>query len=96
MTLTSKAGLADVVVSGSSDRTLSTWSLAPRSAKQPPMAISELDPKKAVPCCRPSMMEVSIMRSSRRAMVRIHVSRCAFIAVERETRLNSFPSVASE
>ena len=39
------------------------------------MAISELEAKKAVPCCSPTMMDVSIMRSSRRAMVCIHSAR---------------------
>ena len=41
------------------------------------------------------MMPVSIMRSSRRAMVRIQASRCAFIAVVSDTRLTSLPSEAS-
>src|SRR5262245_37070705 len=41
------------------------------------------------------MMLVSIMRNSRRDMVRIQTPRCTFIAVVREIRLNSRPSAAS-
>jgi len=96
ITLTSKTGRDATVDSGNSPSTFSTRSLAPIRAKQPPTAISALDPKKAVPCCRPSMIEVSIMRSSRRAMVRIQAARCRFIAWDSEMRLNSLPSVDSE
>ena len=42
------------------------------------------------------MIEVSIMRSSRRAMVRIQAARWMFMAVDSEMRLNSLPSVDSE
>ena len=54
--------------------------------------MSELDAKKAVPCCNPTMMLVSIMRSSRRAIVRIQASRCAFIALVRDTRPARLPA----
>lgn len=66
------------------------------SAKQPPSASSALEAKKAVPCCRPVMMPVSIMRSSRRAIVRIHASRCAFISCVNDLRLKKRPDVACE
>ncbi len=41
------------------------------------------------------MIEVSIILSSRRAMVRIQASRWAFIAVVSDMRLNNLPSAAS-
>ena len=83
-------------MNGRSDSTEITWSVAPSRAKQLPTATSALDAKKAVPCCRPAMMPVSIILSSRRAMVCIQASRCAFIAWVSEIRLTILPSAASE
>ena len=93
--LVSNTPRAGIAKNGRSDSTASTRSVAPSSAKQLPIATSALDAKKAVPCCSPAMMPVSIIRSSRRAMVCIQASRCAFIAWVSEVRLTSLPSAAS-
>ena len=93
--LVSNTPRAGIAKNGRSDSTASTRSVAPSSAKQLPIATSALDAKKAVPCCRPAMMPVSIILSSRRAMVCIQASRCSFIACVSEVRLTILPSAAS-
>ncbi|TIS82761.1 MAG: hypothetical protein E5W99_16245 [Mesorhizobium sp.] len=70
-----KASREDAEANGKSVIMVRTRSEAPRRAKQPPSAISELEAKKAVPCCSPDMMAVSTMRTSRSAMLRIQASR---------------------
>ena len=43
----------------------------------PPMAISEVEAKKAVPFCSAAMICMSTMRMSRSSIRRIHISRYA-------------------
>jgi hypothetical protein len=65
-----------------------------RSANAAPIARSEVEAKKAVPFCRPAMIDVSIMRRSRRSIASIHSRRCTFIAAVKVRVRNGLKSTS--
>ncbi len=75
-TFISKAPRSTATSNGRSPSTVITRSVEFKSAKHPPIARSEVEAKKAVPFCRPAMIDVSIILRSRSAACRTQAARC--------------------